>query len=247
VHIGASTRSLWDLAFPAACLQIQELGFDKVEIWLNEEYDQLKPSKVVADPEGCAGLMREASRLTANAIFLESEVDTAGFERIVSFAKRLNILQITILASPKGTPFNTEIDRLRERNTICQKEAVRLSILTKTGTLSEDPHTAVELCQAVKGPGITLDPSYYICRPGGSVDFDMTFPHTLHLHIRDTSPTELQVLAGLGDVDYHHIIQMLQQTRYDRSISVDLLPHTMEGEERLREMRKLRLLLTSLL
>jgi hypothetical protein len=48
VHIAASTRSLWDLAFPAACLQIQELGFDKVEIWLNEDYDQLKPSKVAS-------------------------------------------------------------------------------------------------------------------------------------------------------------------------------------------------------
>ena len=247
MHIAASTRSLWDLAFPAACLQIQELGFDKVEIWLNEEFDQLKPSTVAADPEGCTGLMREASRLTANAIFLETEVDIAAFERIVSFAKRLQILQITILASPRGTPFNTEIDRLRERNAICQREAVRLSILTRTGTLTEDPRTAIELCQAVKGPGITLDPSYYVCRPGGSVDFDIIFPHALHLHLRDTSPTELQVLAGLGEIDYHHIIQMLRQTGYNRSLSVDLLPRTMEGEERLREMRKLRLLLTSLL
>lgn len=247
MHIAASTRSLWDLAFSAACLQIQELGFDKLEIWLNEDYDQLKPSKVAADPEGCAGLMREASRLTANAIFIESEVDLAAFERIVSFAKRLNILQITILSSPKGTPFNTEIDRLRERNVICQKQAVRLSILTKTGTLTEDPNTAVELCQAVKGPGVTLDPSYFLCRPGGAVDFDMIFPHALHLQLRDTSPVELQVLAGLGEVDYHHIIQMLRQVGYDRSLSVDLLPHTLEGEERLREMRKLRLLLTSLL
>jgi hypothetical protein len=30
-------------------------------------------------------------------------------------------------------------------------------------------------------------------------------------------------------------------------LSVDLLPKTMEGEDRLREMRKLRLLLTSLM
>ena len=43
MHIAATTRSLWDLAFPAACLQIQDLGFDKLEIWLNETFDQLKP------------------------------------------------------------------------------------------------------------------------------------------------------------------------------------------------------------
>ena len=131
MHIAASTRSLWDLAFPAACLQIQELGFDKVEIWLNEEYDQLRPSRVAADPEGCSGLMREASRLTPNAIFLESEVDIETFKGIVKFAKLQRIVQITIQSSPKGTPFNTEIDRLRERNAICHHDAIRLSIGTK--------------------------------------------------------------------------------------------------------------------
>ncbi len=247
MHIAASTRSLWDLAFPAACLQIQELGFDKVEIWLNEEYEQLRPSQVAADPEGCAGLMREASRLTPNAIFIESEVKIEIFKGIVRFAKLQKIVQITIQASPKGTPFNTEIDRLRERNSICSHEAIRLSIETKTGTLTEDPNTAVELCQSVKGLGITLDPSYYICRPTGPIDFDVVFQHAQHLHLRDTSQTEQQVLAGLGEVDYNHIVQMLRQSGYQRTLCVDLLPRTMEGEERLREMRKLRLLLTSLL
>jgi sugar phosphate isomerase/epimerase len=165
----------------------------------------------------------------------------------VKFAKLQRIVQITIQSSPKGTPFNTEIDRLRERNTICHHEAILLSILTKTGTLTEDPHTAVELCQSVKGMGITLDPSYYICGHATPVDFDLIFPHAQHLHLRDTSATELQVLGGLGEVDYNHIVQMLRQTGYQRSLSVDLLPRTLEGEERLREMRKLRLLLTSLL
>ncbi len=98
----------------------------------------------------------------------------------------------------------------------------------------------------MKGLGITLDPSYYICTNGGAKDFDMIFPHALHLHLRDTSATELQVLAGLGDVDYNHIVQMLRHNGYQRTLSVDLLPRTMEGEERLREMRKLRLLLASL-
>ena len=79
------------------------------------------------------------------------------------------------------------------------------------------------------------------------MNFDLIFPDALHLHLRDTSATELQVLGGLGEVDYNHIVQMLRQTGYQRSLSVDLLPRTMEGEERLREMRKLRLLLTSLL
>ncbi|MFN9719937.1 MAG: sugar phosphate isomerase/epimerase family protein [Planctomycetota bacterium] len=247
MHIAASTRSLWDLAFPAACLQIQELGFDKVEIWLNEDFDQLKPSQVARDPETAAGLMREASRLTGAAVFLESEVDLPTFAGVVRFAKFLRIAQLTILASPKGTPFNTEIDRLRERNAACQQEGIRLSILTKSGTLADDPHTAVELCQSVKGLGITLDPSYFICRPNGPIDFEVVFPYVLHLHLRDTSPKELQVLGGLGEVDFNKIVNSLRNQNFARSMSIDLLPHTMEGEDRLREMRKLRLLMVSLL
>ena len=68
---------------------------------------------------------------------------------------------------------------MRERCTLCHHEGVRLSILTKTGLLSEDPLTAVELCQSVKGLGITLDPSYFICRPGGPTDFDVVYPMVL--------------------------------------------------------------------
>ncbi len=247
MHIAASTRSLWDLAFPAACLQIQELGFDKVEIWLNEDFDQLRPSQVARDPETAAGLMREASRLTGAAVFLESEVDLTTFIGVVRFAKFLRIAQLTILASPKGTPFNTEIDRLRERNSVCQQEGIRLSILTKSGTLADDPHTAVELCQSVKGLGITLDPSYFICRPNGPIDFEVVFPYVLHLHLRDTSPKELQVLGGLGEVDFNKIVNSLRNQNFARTMSIDLLPNTLDGEDRLREMRKLRLLMVSLL
>ncbi|MCA9059837.1 MAG: sugar phosphate isomerase/epimerase [Planctomycetaceae bacterium] len=246
MHIAASARSLWDLSFHDACLQIQDLGFDKLEIWLNEDSGQLKPSQVAADPEAVATQLREASRVSPAAIFVESEVDASAFSRIVSFAKLLKVVQLTIQASPKGTPFNTEIDRLRERAEICHSEGVRLAILTKTGLLSEDPHTAVELCQAVKGLGITLDPSYYICRPT-PIDFDVVFPHVLHVQLRDTSPTELQVPAGLGEVDYNRIVSILRHYDYQRTLSVDLLPRTMLGDERSLEMRKLRLLLESLL
>ncbi len=247
MHLAVSMRSLGDQAFPAACLQVQELGFDKIEICFSESSNQLKMAAVAADPETHVAMLKEASRLSAVAVFLESETDLTTFSGLVRFAQLLKVAQFTIEASPRGTPFNTEVDRLRERNAICHQAGIRMSILTRSGTLAEDPHTAVELCQAAKGVGITLDPSYFICRPGGIVDFDVTFPHVLHVHLRDTSVSELQVPAGLGEVDYGRIIAMLRQYNYNRSMSVDLLPGTLQGEDRLRELRKLRLLLTSML
>ena len=230
-----------------ACVQLQDLGFDKVEIWINDNFNQLKVADVVSDIDAATTIYREASRVSPVAVFLETEVGLDDFQSIVTFARQMRVAQLTIEASPLGTPFNTEIDRLRERNAICHKDGVRLSILTKTGLLTQDPHTAVELCQSVKGLGITLDPTYFTCTPRGEVDYEVVFPYVLHCHLRDTSPTELQVPAGLGEVDYNRITSLLRQDKFDRTLSVDLLPNTLEGEERLLELRKLRRLLESML
>ena len=247
MQVAASTRSLWDMPFAAACGQLQHLGFDKTELWINDEFGQLTIAELAGNLEAVVASFRESSRLSPVAIFLEQEVTTTDFAHVVNFAKTLRIAQITIKASPLGTPFNSEIDRLRERNHQCIEEGILLSILTKTGLLSEDPHTAVELCQSVKGLGVTLDPTYFTCTPKGMIDFDVVYPSVSHVQLRDTSPTELQVPAGLGEVDYNRIIASLEKEEYDRTLSVDLLPRTMQGEERLLEMRKLRLLLESLL
>ena len=247
MQIAASTRSLWDLPFAAACAQLQDLGYDKSEIWINSAFEQLAVAQIVDNTESVVASFRDASRLSPVAIFVEEELTLRDFRFIVEFAKQLRVAQVTIEASPLGTPFNSEIDRLRERNIMCMEEGVRLSILTKTGLLTEDPHTAIELCQSVKGLGVTLDPSYYVCNPRGEIDFDVVFPHVSHVQLRDSSATEIQVPAGLGEVDYNRIIAALAQENYNRTLTVDLLPRMMTGEERLLEMRKLRLLLESLL
>ena len=247
MHLAASSRSLAHLDFSAACLQLQELGFDKAELCLGETSNRLQPETIAADPDGTAMRIKDTSRLSTVALMLETDPDPEVFTGIVRFAQLLRAAQITIKASPVGTPFNTEVDRLRERNQICHQAGVRLSILTEQGALTEDPHTAIEICQASKGVGITLDPSVFICRPGGPVDFDVVFPHVLHVHLRDTSPESMQVPTGLGEVDYNRIIAILTQIEYNRSLSVDLLPGVFEVEERLRELRKLRLLLSSML
>jgi L-ribulose-5-phosphate 3-epimerase UlaE len=70
------------------------------------------------------------------------------------------------------------------------------------------------------------------------VDFDVVFPHVLHVHLRDTSRSELQVPAGLGEVDYNRLITLLRQHNYRRTMSVDLFPKTLSGEDRLRELRQ---------
>ncbi len=140
------------------------------------------------------GQLREATRVSPSAVFLEDEVNDGRLRCILKFCKLLKIVQLTIEASPKVPLSTAEIDRLRERAALCHQEGVRLSILTKTGLLSEDPHTAVELCQSVKGSGSHSTQLLYLS-PGWKVDFDVVYNHVLHAHLRDTSPKEIQVPA----------------------------------------------------
>lgn len=247
MFVAASTHCFAEKSFEEACSQITELEYDKVEIWVDEENDHLKPSEIVSDPERFYGRYRETTRLTPVAICLESDADLATLTGLSKAAKLLKVTQLTIPASPLGTPFNTEIDRLREFLAVTSQDGIRLSLKTKTGNLTEDPDTAVELCQAVRGLGLTLDPSYYITGPRAGVSYKQVFPHVYHTHLRDTSPNRLQVQIGLGELDYSRLISQLRRQDYKRALSVDILPSQNGEVNRELEMRKLRMLLDTLL
>ena len=246
VQIVASTRCFSEVPLLDACEHIAHLEFDKIEILMDENGDHFKPSEVVADPEAAAARFRDGTRLTPTAFMLDHDVDEKTLVGLMHFAKLMKVAQFTIRSSELGTPFNTEIDRLRELTTVTGKEGIRVAIKTETGRLTEDPHTAIELCQAVPGLGVTLDPSHYICRQP-AVGYDMVFPHVFHVHLRDTSPTELQVMVGLGEVDYSRLVSQLENEQYNRFLSVELVPELTDPESRPLEMRKLRLLLESIL
>ncbi|MCH7687629.1 MAG: sugar phosphate isomerase/epimerase, partial [Planctomycetes bacterium] len=231
--IAASTRSFSELSFEDVCNRLTDLEYDKVELWFSEESNQLKPSEIASDPEKFLIRYKETTRLTPVAMYLEENVETSVLAGLSKLAKLLRVTQITIPASPLGTPFNTEIDRLRSFLKITNPDGISVSLKTKTGFLTEDPHTAVELCQSVKGLGLTLDPSYYICGPNRDQGYDQVFPHVFHVHLRDTTSAQLQVQIGLGEIDYSRLINQLERENYNRVLSVDILPMTENPDERL--------------
>ncbi len=209
--------------------------------------NHLNPIAVGENPEKFLAAYREATRLTPVAICLEDDVDAATFEGICKVAKLLKITQITLPAGQLGTPFNEEIDRLRSRLSTTNFSGIKLSLKTRAGHLTEDPRTAVELCQAVPGLGVTLDRSYYICGRYANQSSDNIYPYVYHMHLRDTSPTELQVPVGLGELDYAREIAMLRRSGYTRALSVEILPELLGGVDRALELRKIRMLLETLL
>ena len=57
----------------------------------------------------------------------------------------------------------------------------------------------------------------------------------------------LQVQVGLGEVEYNRVINQLRREDYNLALSVELFPEMMRDTDRALEMRKMRMLLDSLL
>ena len=247
MFVAASSRCFAEKSFFEACQLITDLEYDKIEIWMSEDGPHLHPAETAEAPEKFFSQYREATRLTPIAISVEEDLEPETLAGLSKLAKMLRIAQLTVPASPLGTPFNTEIDRLREFVKITGHDGVRLSIKTKTGHLTEDPRTAVELCQSVLGLGLTLDPSYYICGPCRGQNYDPVFPFVHHVQLRDTTPEQVQVQTGLGEVDYARLISQLEKHGYNLALSVDLIPEYNDQIDRPLELRKLKMLLDTLL
>jgi sugar phosphate isomerase/epimerase len=75
--------------------------------------------------------------------------------------------------------------------------------------------------------------------------YDQVLPHVYHVRLRDSSKDQLQVRVGQGLIEYGKLISQLARFKYDRALSVDMM--ALEGVDQMAEMRKMRLLLESLL
>ena len=247
VYVAVTSRCLGDLPFLEACSLLTDYGYDRIELWFDEDSEHLKPTEVLSDIEAFVQKYRAACRMTPVAFCFEQPIDIETFEAVTRLAKLMRVVQVTVPSTPLGTPFNAEIERLQDMQRVATAAGVALSIRTKTGHLTEDAHTAVELCQAVNGVGLSLDPSYYICGPHKGESYDQVFPYVYHVYLRDTTTEEVQVQVGLGEVDYSRLISQLRREDYDRMLSVDFYPDLYGDLERRLELRKIRMLLESLL
>lgn len=246
MFVAASTRCFSEMDFWQALTLITDLEFDKVEFYLDES-GSVKPSTLVGAPEDFYAEFREKSRLSPIAMTLAHDVELDVFSGLCKLCKMMRVTQINVPSSAVGTPFNSEIDRLKALVKTALVEGVRVAIRTEAGKLSADAHTAAELCQSVEGLGLGFDPSYYLGEEKFEMTLNLVADYTSHVFLRDSSPTQLQVQVGLGEVDYGRLISHLEKYRYDRALSVELFPDQMDKQQRTLELRKLRMLIDSLL
>jgi sugar phosphate isomerase/epimerase len=249
VLVAATSRSFADLSMDAALQRLVDLEYTSVELAVHETDGHLRPSEILADPERALRICRQMHRLTPVAFSVDIEAPEDQYYRQFAacchLAKAIKVVTIVVRASELGTPFNAEIERLRAMSAIALVEGVRVGLLTETGRMTQDPDTTVVLCDNVKGLGVTLDPSHFIFGSPRNSNYDPLLKYTYHVRLRDTSKDAIQVRVGQGSVEYSRVVGHLAKHRYDRALCVDIAP--LPDVDHMAEMRKMRLLLESLL
>jgi sugar phosphate isomerase/epimerase len=249
VFVAASTRCFPDLPLSTALERLVDLEFTAIEIQVHEDGGHLKPSEVLEDLERAIQQCRQTHRLTPVAYNLDIQAPEKQYYRqfaaCCKLAKATKVVAVVVPAAEIGTPFNAEIERLRQLVAIGSMEGVLVGLRTEVNKMTQDPDTAVVLCDNVKGLGLTLDPSHYICGPHNGANFEKVMKYTYHVLLRDTNKKEFQVRVGQGEVEYGRLVSQLKRVGYDRALCVDITP--MPGVDHPAELRKLRLLLESLI
>ncbi len=253
MYVACSTLCFFRHSLEDALRVIAELEFNKFDAAIHEQGRHLKPSEVAADVSLAATRLRYGPGLMPAAFSVEIEAPTEAeatrqFQAICRLARISAVPLLTIRAADSGSDVEAEVERLKDMVRLANADGIQVTVATLAGTLTEFPDTAVELCEEVKGLGLTLDPSHYLAGPHQGKGYDQVFPHVRHVHLRDTGkgPNQFQVRVGQGEIEYGRIVSQLMRHGYDRVLSVDIreipdMPYAMEPE-----VRKLKYLLESL-
>ncbi len=202
MFVAASTECFSDLPLDAALERLVDLEYNRIEIVLRENGNQLKPSQVHANLDEAVLACRETHRLTPVAYVVDIQAEGPEYyEQFTScckLAKATKVVVVTVPSGELGTPFNAEVERLRELVRIAALDGVLVGLKTEVGRMTQDPDTAIVLCDNVKGLGITLDPSHFICGPHKGNNYDQIFKYVYHLQLRDTTKQHFQVRDRAG-------------------------------------------------
>jgi sugar phosphate isomerase/epimerase len=248
VFVAASIECFPDLSPQDVLEVLNDLEYTSIELPIHETGRWPKPSEVAADLERSIRFCRDTHRLDIAAIDIELAPGPKYYEHFAACCKLAKAIKVVTLVMPSaelGTPFNEEIERLRKLVEIAALDSAVVGIKTQIGRMTQDPDTAVVLCDNVKGLRLTLDPSHYIAGPHQGGNIDKVMKYVQHVHLRDSTKEKLQVRVGQGEIDYGKLIQQLRKVGYERALAVQMTP--IEGFDHRAEMRKIRLLLDSLL
>jgi sugar phosphate isomerase/epimerase len=244
------------MPFAQAVRRMAELEFDRVEYVFGGDsvHDELKPSRIVERKEASLREIRNVSGLNPSSFDIRFEsADAAAqkqqFEALCWLAKAMMVAVVSVPPLPAPSTLEQETERLGELLAIASRYGVVLTLTTHSDGLTSKPADAAALCRTLPNLGLTLDPSHYVNGPHQSATFDEVFPFVRNVRLRDTGrkPGEFQVKIGQGEVEYARIISQLQRSGYKRGLVIGIEDRADNAFDTEAEVRKLKLVLESLL
>ena len=231
--------------------RLVDLEYANIELVIGDQ-GTIAPSLVADQHEAIVRLRLSFRRIVPIAIFFDVEPDSPAyleqFTAACRLAKDCKIAVITVRAAVPGTPFNEEIDRLRQLVDIGLKYGVVVGIATEAGRITETPETVGSLCKNVRGLGATLDLSHYIYNVPKPKAYESILPYVCHVRLRDTTQKVFQTRVGQGIVDFGRLVVHLNKVEYQRALCVDIVPlPNVDQASQDSELRKMRFLMESLL
>ena len=218
VIVAASTDCFSHLPLDAAVEKLVDLEFANIEIFISESGDHLKPSQVASDLNHAIRVCSSTRRLNVVSYGFEIAANSPNefehFTACCDLAKATKVVTITVPSGELGTPFNEEVERFKMLVKIAEAHGVRVGMRSEHGRLSEDPDTVAVICDHVKGVGLSFDPSHYLYGRTTPRDTDKLFKYVQHVYLRDTTPENLQVRVGQGQVDYGRLVSQLTKANY---------------------------------
>jgi sugar phosphate isomerase/epimerase len=248
VIVSVSTECFPELPLANAMERLAELEYTAVEIDVHEHGGHLQPARVASNPDLAIQECSDLQRLRPVAVsFAAAESPTMydQFESCCRLAKTLGVVTMVVESSELGTPFNGEIERLRKLVAIAAGLDALVGVKTEAGRMTQDAETTASLCRNVPGLGVTLDPTHFIFGHKKPASWEPILKYVAHVHLRDTKQDAFQVRVGQGNVEYGKIVSQLERAGYKRALCAHMPP--LEGVDQVAELRKMRLLLESLL
>jgi sugar phosphate isomerase/epimerase len=248
VIVAASTACVPDSTLQEAFDRLSDLEFSRAEISVGQD-GLVTPKNISENFDFYVHTCRYSRRISPVGIFYEADPATENyyedFKILCNFAKAIKVVVMTVRSSVLGTPYNEEVERLRELVRFAMNHGVLVGLLTESSRITDTPSTVGSLCKSVKGLGVTLDPSHYIFNQPKPKDYDNILEQVCHVRLRDTTPTQFQVRIGQGVLEFGRLVIQLNKVAYRRALCIDLaeLPNV----DPMSELRKMRLLVESLL
>ena len=154
MYVACSTLCFAKYPLERSLRTIGELEFSKVDVAIHEQGPHLRPSEVQRDIALAAHRIRIGPSLTPAAFSVEIEAaNEKDFEAqllaICHLARMSSVAVLAMPAAPAGNGLDAEVKRLSRLAALVEAEGLVLTVETRTGTVTETPDAAVELCERV--------------------------------------------------------------------------------------------------